>query len=162
MTVTIKGALMDRTLARLASFFSLKISNIVIMLFLLASQIFFMWFKYYNFSPVYVLFATLISLFLIQIIMENSLKKPADDDSFTELKKKIGYTPTKYKVQSYTFLITVIIIIIWYYKIVSADISFEPSKQIPIIALIVYVSVRLIIWFFSYIAFRFFPMKFLK
>ncbi len=156
---------MDRTISRFSTFMSLKLSNAVVILFLFALQLVFVFFDYRNFSPVYILFATLIAPFLLSLVLDRGQNKNKDSqkkESYPELRKKLGYTDLKYQCQSYTFLMTVILLILWYFRMRGVEAVFSPASQMPVLTLFIYAAVRIAVWLFYLILFRFFPFKAFK
>lgn len=156
---------MDRTISRFSTFMSLKLSNAVVILFLFALQLVFVFFDYRNFSPVYILFATLIAPFLLSLVLDrgqNQNKDSQKKESYPELRKKLGYTDLKYQCQSYTFLMTVILLILWHFRMRGVEAVFSPASQMPVLTLFIYAAVRIAVWLFYLILFRFFPFKAFK
>lgn len=155
---------MDKVLARIASFISLKLTNIIIVIFLGAIQVYFAFNGYINFSPLYVLFFVLISPFCISSFLGRSdenrkkLEELEKDWPFPELRKKHHYTSLTFKGQSYTFVITVILCGIWNYRTTAPSLpGFDFALVAPMLVLIVYVAVRLFTWIVFLAIFRFFP-----
>ncbi|MBO7335336.1 MAG: hypothetical protein J6U42_00180 [Lachnospiraceae bacterium] len=156
---------MDRTISRFSTFMSLKLSNTVVILFLFALQLVFVFFGYQNYSPVYILFATLIAPFLLSLVLDRGQDKKKDSqkkESYPELRKKLGYSDLKYQCQSYTFLMTVILLILWHFRMRGVEAVFSPASSMPVLTLFIYAAVRIAVWLFYLILFRFFPFKAFK
>ena len=144
---------------------SLKISNTVVILFLFGLQLVFVFFGYQNYSPVYILFATLIAPYLLSLVLDRGQQKNKDSEkkeSYPELRKKLGYSDLKYTCQSYTFLMTVVLLILWHFRMRGVETAFAQAPAMPVLTLFIYAAVRIAVWLFYLILFRFFPFKAFK
>lgn len=155
---------MDHTLARIASFISMKLTNIILIICLAALQLFFIFMGYRNFSPLYILLFTAVAPYLISLFLgrsDESKKKAEEEDKalpFPELRKKHGFNRFSFKGQTYTFLLVVVLHIIWSIRTVEPSLpGFIFALIAPKLSLIVYVGVRLFSWLILLAIYRFFP-----
>ncbi len=155
---------MDHTLARIASFISMKLTNIIFIIYISALQLFYIFVGYRNFSPLYILLIALIAPFCVTLFLQRSdeSKKKAEDEDknlpFPELRKKHNFNRFTFKGQTYTFVMIVILHIIWSIRTVEPSLEgFMFALIAPKLSLIVYVGVRLLSWVIILAIFRFFP-----
>lgn len=155
---------MDHTLARIASFISMKLTNIIFIICTAALQLFYIVMGYRNFSPLYILLIAFIAPYCISMFFrrsdENAKKAEEEDKSlpFPELRRKHGFNRFTFKGQTYTFVMIVVLHIIWSIRTVEPSLpGFMFALIAPKLSLIVYVGVRLLSWLIFLVIFRFFP-----
>lgn len=155
---------MDRTLSRIASLVSLKITNVVLGIYLAGIELFFVLYGYRNFSPVYIILLVIVTPWLLSAFLKGSNgkmnKASAEIDSlpFPELRKKHKYSPASFYTYSYGFMIILAAMLIWHFKTTAASLpDFDFALQVPVLSIGIYAATRLVTWLFYFIMFKFFP-----
>ncbi len=115
------------------------------------------------YSPLYILLLALI----FPMIMEGMIKGHAnmgdeEDLPLPLLRKKYGFSFAKSKAHSFAFLLNVIMLIAWHYNYTVNPPEQEALKSLPAAILIAYVLVRLLLWLFYLLMFKFAPTKLMK
>ena len=152
---------MDRVVSGVSSLRGLLISNRFLAIILVILQVYFAFNSYRNYTPLYIILLDL----LFPLILEGAFKSRAADEAslpFPLLRKKYGFTGSKKKALSYGFLLNVVLIFAWRYGYIANEVAFENAESLPVAVMIAYVTVRLVVWIFYYLSFKFFPAKIMK
>lgn len=155
---------MDRTLSRIASFISLKLTNLIQAICLGVLQALFAFKGYHNFSPLYLIVVLFLLPFCLSMFLgrrddyRRGLEAQEAQMPFPELRKKHNYTILNFRGQSYTFLITVLLHAIWNFNTTASSLPDYPlALAAPMLMLIIYVAVRVFSWLIMIIIYKYFP-----
>ncbi|MCR5824182.1 MAG: hypothetical protein K6G60_07120 [Lachnospiraceae bacterium] len=141
----------------------LLVSNRFLAVLLAVVQVYYVVNKIMLFSPLYILLLDLLFPMIMEGMMKGHANVKAEEDlPLPLLRKKYRYTALASKALSFGFLLNVIMLIAWHYNYRIKPPEIEMLKAFPLVIISAYVLVRLVIWFFYLLMFKFSPSTLMK
>ncbi len=141
----------------------LLVSNRFLALLLVCVQLYYVFNHIRLYSALYILLLDLVFPMIMDgMIRGHSAPQNEDDLPLPLLRKKYRYNAVAAKALSFGFLLNIIMLIAWHYNYRTNPPEQDFLQSLPAAILIAYVCVRLLVWIFYLLVFRYAPSKLMK